>query len=103
MRQFGGSCVAVQHSSKGLSMPDNRKAILYRMVLPNHTCAFGVRAKELLEAQGYEIEEHILSSREEVDAFQAEHGVSTTPQVFIDGERIGGSEELESYLERERA
>jgi glutaredoxin-related protein len=23
----------------------------------------------------------------------------TTPQVFIDGERIGGSEELASYLE----
>ena len=79
-------------------MPDDRKAVLYRMVLPSHTCPFGVRAKELLESSGYEIEEHILKSREEVDAFQAEHGVSTTPQVFIGGQRIGGSDDLERYL-----
>lgn len=80
-------------------MAEQRSAVLYRMVLPDHTCPFGVRAKEMLEASGYEIEEHILSSREEVDAFEEEHGVETTPQVFIDGERIGGSEELASYLE----
>ncbi len=79
-------------------MPENRKAVLYRMVLPEHTCPYGVSAKEMLEAQGFEIEEHILSSRAEVDAFQTEHSVSTTPQVFIGGERIGGSAELETYL-----
>jgi glutaredoxin len=68
------------------------------MVLPDHTCPFGVRAKELLEANGFEIEEHVLRSREEVDQFEKEQGVSTTPQVFIDGERIGGSDDLERYL-----
>ncbi|RZM18313.1 MAG: glutaredoxin, partial [Sphingomonas sp.] len=26
------------------------------------------------------------------------HGVDTTPQVFIDGERIGGSDDLERWL-----
>ena len=81
-------------------MADQRTAVLYRMVLPDHTCPFGVRARELLEANDFEIEEHILSSRDEVDAFEDEHGVETTPQVFIGGERIGGSEELASYLER---
>ena len=81
-------------------MASRRKAVLYRMVLPDHTCPFGVRAKAMLEDQGFEIEEHILSSRAEVDAFKAEHGVSTTPQVFIDGERIGGSEDLQRYLEK---
>jgi glutaredoxin len=75
-----------------------RTATLYRMVLPDHTCPFGVRAKELLEANGFEIEEHVLRSREEVDQFEEEQGVSTTPQVFIDGERIGGSDDLERYL-----
>lgn len=84
-------------------MPDNRKIILYRMVLPEHTCPFGVRAKQMLEQCGADFEDRILSSREEVDAFQAEHGVSTTPQIFIDGERIGGSEELETYLARQDA
>jgi glutaredoxin len=79
-------------------MSDTKNATLYRMVLPDHTCPFGVRAKQLLEDNGFEIDEHVLQSREEVDAFEAEHGVDTTPQVFIDGERIGGSDELERYL-----
>ena len=73
-------------------------AILYRMVLSDHTCPFGVRAKELLEEAGYDVDDRVLSTRDEVDAFEEEEGVETTPQVFIDGERIGGSEELESYL-----
>jgi glutaredoxin 3 len=75
------------------------EATLYRMVLPDHTCPFGVRAKELLEDAGYETDDRVLSTREEVDAFKEEHDVDTTPQVFIDGERIGGSEALERYLE----
>lgn len=79
-------------------MAEQRTAVLYRMVLPDHTCPFGVRAKEMLEQSDFTIDEHILSSRDEVDAFEAEHGVDTTPQVFIDGARIGGSEELEAYL-----
>ena len=29
----------------------------------------------------------------------AKHGVETTPQAFVDGERIGDSDELASYLE----
>ena len=75
-----------------------RSAILYRMVLPDHTCPFGVKAKRLLEEGGFEVDDRILRSREEVDAFKAEHGVATTPQVFIGGERIGGSDDLERYL-----
>jgi len=74
-------------------------AVLYRMVLPDHTCPFGVRAKEMLERGGFAVEDNILRTREEVDAFQAEHGVSTTPLVFIDGQRIGGSDDLAAYLE----
>ncbi len=79
-------------------MTQDRTATLYRMVLPDHVCPYGVRAKELLEDNGFEIEEHLLKSRDEVDSFQAEHDVSTTPQVFIGGQRIGGSEDLERYL-----
>lgn len=80
-----------------------RTATLHRMVLPDHTCPYGVRARQLLEEAGFEIDEHILATREEVDAFEAQHGVDTTPQVFIDDQRIGGCEELEAYLERESA
>jgi glutaredoxin len=77
-----------------------RKATLYRMKLPTHECPYGLLARRMLQDAGFEIDEHLLTSREEVDAFQAEQGVETTPQVFIDGERIGGSDELADYLER---
>lgn len=79
-------------------MADRQKATLHRMVLPDHVCPFGLRAKQMLEQQGYEVEEHILGSRAEVDAFKAEQQVRTTPQIIIDGQRIGGSDELERYL-----
>ena len=79
-------------------MTGERRATLYRMVLVDHTCPFGMRAKELLEEHGYEVEDNVLSTRAETDAFQREHGVRTTPQVFIEDERIGGADELERLL-----
>lgn len=79
-------------------MAEGRNATLYRMVLPDHTCPFGVRAKQMLEQNGFQIEEHLLQSRDEVDAFKQERGLSTTPLVEIDGETIGGSNDLERYL-----
>lgn len=81
-------------------MDNDRDAVLYRMVLPEHTCPFGVRAKELLEQAGYHVDDRLLRTREEVDAYKAEQGVATTPQVFIGGERIGGSSEVERFLVR---
>jgi glutaredoxin 3 len=79
-------------------MTEARTATLYRMVLPDHICPYGVSAKQMLQAAGFTVENNILRSREEVDAFKAEHGVATTPLVFIDGERIGGADDLERYL-----
>ena len=84
-------------------MTEARHALLYRMVLPDHTCPYGLRAKEMLEEAGYEVEDCVLRSREEVDAFQDENGVPTTPQIFIGRERIGGSDELELYLIKEQS
>lgn len=77
---------------------DKKRAVLYRMVLPDHECPFGVRAKQMLEDAGFEIDEHTLESREEVDAYMESAGVERTPQVFIDGEHIGGSDEVERHL-----
>lgn len=73
-------------------------AILYRMVLPDHTCPFGVRALELLKSHGYAVDDRVLRSRAEVDAFDAKEGVETTPQAYIDDRRIGGSDDLERFL-----
>jgi glutaredoxin 3 len=73
-------------------------ATIYRMVLPDHTCPFGVRAKGLLEDAGFSVVDKVLRSRDEVDAFEQEQGVDTTPQVFIGDEVIGGCDELEAWL-----
>ena len=81
-------------------MSEPTPAILYRMVLPDHTCPFGVRARQMLETAGYAVDDRILSSREEEDAFEEQQRVGTTPQVFIGGERIGGSDDLQRYLAR---
>lgn len=79
------------------------KTVLYRMVLPQHACPFGVHAKELLESEGIDFDDRILGTRDEVAAFKAEHDVPTTPQLFVDGTRIGGSKEIEEWLAEQRA
>lgn len=75
-----------------------KTATLTRMILPDHTCPFGVRAEAMLEEAGYDVDDRILKTREEVDAFEAEHNIATTPLVEIDGEVIGGSDDLERWL-----
>ena len=74
------------------------KAIIYRMVMPHHTCPYGLKAVHLLKSAGYEVEDHHLVTREEVDAFKTKHGVATTPQIFIAGQRIGGHDDLRGFL-----
>jgi len=73
-------------------------AALYRMVMPTHVCPYGLKALHLLRSRGYAVEDHWLTTREETDAFKAEHGVETTPQIFIDGRRIGGHDDLRRHL-----
>lgn len=75
-----------------------KTATLYRMVMPGHTCPYGLKAKHLLERKGYAIDDHPLTTREAVDAFKAEHDVKTTPQTFIDGQRIGGYDDLRRFF-----
>ena len=81
----------------------SQSVVLYRMILPEHTCPYGVMCVKMLEAAGVDFEDRILRSRPEVDAFEAEQGVDTTPQIFIDGERIGGSQALEQWLQTQAA
>ncbi|MEZ5864192.1 MAG: glutaredoxin domain-containing protein [Geminicoccaceae bacterium] len=73
-------------------------AELYRMVMEDHLCPFGLKAKSLLERKGFAVEDHPLRSRAATEAFQREHNVDTTPQVFIGGERIGGYDDLREHL-----
>ena len=75
-----------------------KTAVLHRMVMPDHVCPYGIKAKALLERKGYEVEDHHLTTRAETDAFKAAHGVKTTPQTFIGGQRIGGHDDLRRFF-----
>jgi glutaredoxin len=75
-----------------------KKAVIHRMVMPGHTCPYGLKALHLLQRSGFEVEDRHLTTREETDAFKAEHEVATTPQIFIGGRRIGGYDDLRRFL-----
>ncbi|MGL6210908.1 MAG: glutaredoxin family protein [Paracoccaceae bacterium] len=68
------------------------------MVMPNHTCPYGLKALDLLRRKGFTVDDKHLTTREATDAFKAEHGVKTTPQTFIDGKRIGGYDDLRRHF-----
>ena len=76
----------------------NISARLYRMETSQHICPFGLRARDLLKRQGYKVDDQILSSRDEVEKIKSELSVKTTPQIIIEGERIGGFDDLKSHL-----
>ncbi|GGD55302.1 glutaredoxin family protein [Croceicoccus mobilis] len=85
-------------SATRVSPPDAKKAVLYRMVMEKHVCPFGLKSKHILESNGYEVEDHWLTTREETDAFKEKHDVKTTPQTFIGGDRVGGYTELRKFF-----
>jgi glutaredoxin len=75
-----------------------KSAALYRMVSDQHMCPFGLKSLDLLRREGYDVEDHLLHSRAEIDAFKAEFDVETTPQTFIGGQRVGGYDDLRRYF-----
>lgn len=79
-------------------MTAQKTAVLYRMVMPTHVCPFGLKARHLLRSRGYAVDDRWLTTREETDAFKAQHDVKTTPQVFIDGRRIGGYDDTRRHF-----
>lgn len=81
-----------------MSATNKKTATLYRMSTDKHTCPFGLKSKDLLKREGFEVEDNILANRDETDAFKEKHDVETTPQTFIGGERIGGYEDLRKHL-----
>ncbi|NVF13639.1 MauE/DoxX family redox-associated membrane protein [Vreelandella maris] len=73
-------------------------AHIYRMKTAEHLCPFGMKTVDLLKRKGYEVDDHPLTSRDEIEAFKARENVDTTPQTYIGNKRIGGYEEVRKYL-----
>jgi glutaredoxin len=77
-----------------------KKAVLHRMVMKGHVCPWGLKSLHLLKNRGYDVDDRHLTTREEIDAFKAKHGVATTPQTFINGQRVGGYDDLKRFFGR---
>jgi len=73
-------------------------AHVYRMKTAEHLCPFGMKTVDLLKRKGYEVDDHPLTSRDEIDAFKRQENVDTTPQTYIGDKRIGGYEEVREHL-----
>ncbi|MGB5679231.1 MAG: glutathione peroxidase [Gammaproteobacteria bacterium] len=67
-------------------------------VFSREGCPYCVRAKGMLHDAGIDFDELVLNRDFSESTIRAVSGHSTVPQVFINGYRIGGSEELQVYL-----
>lgn len=61
-------------------------------------CPYCIKAKSMLKERGWEFEEILLGEDISTRSIKAATGATSTPQVFIDGKLIGGSDALEEYL-----
>ncbi len=84
-----------------MTSTQKKQAKLYRMVMKDHLCPYGLKSKDLLEREGYDVEDHHLKTRDETDSFQEKYNVDTTPQTWIDGKHVGGYEALREYFGKE--
>jgi len=72
-------------------------------VLTRDGCGFCLRAKELLDEHGLGYSELKLNTDFRYPHLRGLSGAGTVPQVFVDGEHIGGSEALEAWLDNRKA
>ena len=70
-------------------------------VFTREGCPHCVRAKGVLNDAGIDFEELVLNREYSESTIRAVSGRATVPQVFINGEHIGGSEELHTWLKNE--
>jgi len=71
-------------------------------VFTREGCPYCVRAKGLLHDAGIDFDELVLNRDYGEVTLRAVAGVSMVPQVFINGELVGGSDDLEQYLAEAR-
>jgi glutaredoxin-like protein len=76
----------------------NAEAPLDVTVFSREGCPYCVRAKGLLHDAGIQFEELVLNRDFSESTIRAVSGKPSVPQVFINGELVGGSEDLEAYL-----
>lgn len=66
-------------------------------------CGHCTRAKNALDNAGFHYEEILLGSDATSRSLRAVSGELTTPQIFIDGVKIGGADQLDEYLSTDQS
>jgi glutaredoxin-like protein len=69
-------------------------------VFSREGCPFCVRAKGMLNEAGIEFEELVLNRDYTDQTLRAVSTNTSYPQVFINGQLVGGSDDLEAWLAR---
>ncbi|MGF1657676.1 MAG: MauE/DoxX family redox-associated membrane protein [Verrucomicrobiales bacterium] len=75
-----------------------QQADIYRMVTSAHLCPWGIKALDLLKRNGFKVTDHHLESMEANKNYKEANGVDETPQILINGERLGGYDQLREHL-----
>lgn len=72
-------------------------------VFTKHGCIYCARAKEMLQQRKIPYEELTLNDQFTIKTVKAISDTTKLPQVFINGDHIGGAEELEKYFKSKEA
>jgi len=67
-------------------------------VTPDHLCPWGIKALDLLKRNGFEVNDHHLETMDANQQYKEDNDVDETPQIFIEGERLGGYDDLREHL-----
>lgn len=72
-----------------------REIIIYT----KSTCPYCTKAKALLARRNLSFSEIVIEGRDDLrtEMIQRSNGRTTVPQVFINGEHIGGCDDLHAY------
>ena len=65
-------------------------------------CSYCAKAKTLLHEAGIEFEELVLNKDYTDHSLRAISGTTTIPQIFINGQNIGGADELEEWFDNKQ-
>jgi len=68
------------------------------VVFPREGCGYCAQAKADLRAAGYDFVEVPLAHQVRTKVVGALSGEGTVPQVFINGQRIGGADAVKAWL-----
>lgn len=65
------------------------------------SCPYCVMAKKLLEQKGYKIEERVIGlGFTKMQLIEAVPDARTVPQIFLDGEYVGGYDNLVEHFNK---